>query len=69
MRVNWKYGSSAEPGIQLPATVAASTAAAPIAEASTTRPLRILYIYNPTTSAIGTVQAMVNVPHELPATA
>ena len=35
-------------------------------DASTTRPLRILYMYSPTNSAIGIVQAMVNVPHELP---
>ena len=63
-----KYGSSAEPGIQLPAAVAASVAAAPISDASTTCPLRILYMYRPIKSAIGTVQAIVNVPQELPAT-
>ncbi len=38
-------------------------------EASTTCPLRSTYMYQPTNKAIGTVQAMVNVPHELPATA
>ena len=40
-----------------------------MAEASTTRPLRSLYMYSPIASAIGTVQAIVNVPHELPGTA
>ena len=64
-----KYGSSAEPGIQFPATVAANVAAAPISDASTTCPLRSLYMYRPINSAIGTVQAIVNVPHELPGTA
>src|SRR5436309_699302 len=58
---------SGECGIQLPATVAARTSAAPISDASTTRPLRMRYMYKPTNSAIGIVQAMVNVPHELPA--
>ena len=46
--------------------MAANVAAAPISDASTTRPLRILYMYKPINSAIGTVQAIVNVPHELP---
>src|SRR5437764_262600 len=51
-----------------PATVAASTPAAPTSDASTTFPLRNRYMYQPTNSAIGIVQAMVNVPHELPGT-
>src|SRR5476651_373323 len=38
-------------------------------EASTTRPLRSLYMYSPMNSAIGTVHAIVNVPQELPGTA
>ncbi len=50
-------------------TVTASTSTAPMAEASTTRPLRILYMYRPISSAIGTVHAMVKVPQELPGTA
>ena len=67
-RESWKYGSSGEPGIQPPMTVAANVAAAPISEASTTRPLRMRYMYSPTNSAIGIVQAIVNVPQELPGT-
>src|SRR5438270_827852 len=35
-------------------------------DASTTWPGRILYMYSPTNSAIGMVQAIVNVPHGLP---
>ena len=58
--------SSGEPGIQAPATVAASTAAAPIKDASTTRPLRSRYMYQPTNKAIGIVHAIVNMPQELP---
>ena len=37
-------------------------------DASTTRPGRILYMYSPTNSAIGIVQAMVKVPQEEPGT-
>ena len=37
-------------------------------DASITRPGRILYMYRPTNSAIGIVQAMVNVPQEEPGT-
>ena len=37
-------------------------------DASTVRPGRILYMYRPTNSAIGIVQAMVNVPHDEPGT-
>src|SRR5262245_13342741 len=59
---------TAESATQRPATVAASTPAAPINDASTTRPLRILYIYRPTNKAMGIVQAIVNVPQELPGT-
>src|SRR5262249_9441874 len=66
--VSEKNGASGEPGIQLPAITAASVARAPISDASTTRPLRILYMYSPTNSAIGMVQAMVNVPQLLPGT-
>src|SRR6516164_6881402 len=58
--------SNGEPGIQLPATVAASTATAPMIDASTTLPLRSRYMYRPTNRAIGIVQAIVNVPQELP---
>src|SRR6476469_438013 len=61
-----KNGSSGEPCTQLPATVAKRTPTAPMADASTTRPLRNLYIQKLTKSAIGIVQAMVKVPHELP---
>src|SRR4051794_24946089 len=63
-----KYGSRLEPGIDAPAIVAASTPAAPSNEASTTFPLRNRYMYQPTARAIGTVQAIVNVPQELPGT-
>src|SRR5271165_5394289 len=63
-----KYDSSGDPGIKLPATVAASTPTAPMSDASTTRPLRILYIHNPTNNAMGMVHAMVKVPQELPGT-
>src|SRR5262245_38323250 len=59
---------SGECGIQLPAIVAASTSAAPISDASTTLPLRILYMYRATKSAIGIVQAMLNMPHDEPGT-
>jgi hypothetical protein len=37
-------------------------------EASTTFPFRNRYMYQPTSSAIGIVQAIVNVPQELPGT-
>src|SRR5262245_36419798 len=67
-RESEKYCSSAEPGIQFPATVTPVGAAAPHSEASTTRPLRSLYMYRPTSSAMGIVQAMVNAPQELPGT-
>src|SRR6266576_3091168 len=40
----------------------------PMIDASTTCPGRILYIHNPTSSAIGIVQAMVNVPQCDPGT-
>src|ERR1019366_2007037 len=49
-----------------PATVATSTPTGPMADASTTRPLRKRYIQKLTNSAIGIVQAMVKVPQELP---
>ena len=39
-----------------------------MSDASTTFPLRNRYMYQPTNSAIGIVQAIVNVPHELPGT-
>src|SRR4051794_41859378 len=39
-----------------------------MSDASTTRPFRILYMYRPTNSAIGMVQAMVNVPQDEPGT-
>src|SRR3954453_2273029 len=68
LREGEKYGSRAQPRPQAPAPVAASTPAAPTTEASTTFPLRNRYMYQPTNSAIGIVQAMVNVPHELPGT-
>src|SRR6516225_7266508 len=58
--------SSGDPGIRLPSQVQARTATAPISEASTTFPLRIRYIQSPTKSAIGTVQAIVKTPQELP---
>ena len=67
-RVRENNGSSGEPGINRPKTVTATTATAPISDASTTCPLRIRYMYKPTKSAIGMVQAMVNVPQELPLT-
>src|SRR4051812_32113484 len=63
-----KKASDDEPGIDAPAIVAASTATAPTSDASTTRPLRNRYMYQPTNRAIGIVQAIVNVPHELPGT-
>src|SRR5476651_435441 len=63
-----KYGSKTEPGIKLPAMVAAKTPTPPMRDASTTWPLRILYIHRPTNRAIGMVQAIVNVPQELPGT-
>src|SRR5262252_7988047 len=63
-----KNRSSAEPGIQCPAIVTPIVAAAPMSDASRIFPLRILYMYQPTNSAIGIVQAMVNVPQELPGT-
>src|SRR3954452_24109075 len=62
------HGSSPDPGIKTPANVAASTAAAPITDASTVFPGRNLDMYQPTNSAIGIVQAIVNVPQELPGT-
>src|SRR5579883_1176675 len=63
-----KYGSSREPGTQFPATTAARISAPPMSDASTTRPGRRRYMYSPTRSATGIVQAMVNVPQELPGT-
>ena len=54
--------------MKAPAKVAASTAAAPRSDASRILPLRKRYMYQPTKSAIGIVQAIVNVPHELPGT-
>src|SRR5262245_22112863 len=68
-RESENQSAKGEPGIQLPATVTPIVAAAPISDASTTRPLRKRYMYSPTRSAIGTVQAIVNVPQELPGTA
>src|SRR5687768_4816728 len=56
------------PATHPPATVATSVNAPPIRDASMTRPLRILYMYSPTNSAIGIVQAIVNVPHAEPGT-
>src|SRR3954463_8405873 len=61
-------GSSRGPGMYAPATVAARTPTAPSSDASTTFPLRNRYMYQPTSNAIGIVQAIVNVPHELPRT-
>src|SRR5260370_40066309 len=66
--VSEKIGASGDPGTHAPRTVAASTPAPPMSDASTTRPLRILYIHRPTKSAMGIVHAIVNVPHELPGT-
>src|SRR5262245_17009783 len=40
--------------------------APPTMDASTIRPLRMRYIHRPTKSAIGIVQAIVNVPQLLP---
>src|SRR5262249_61544741 len=47
---------------------AARVAAAPMSEASTMAPLRILYMYRPTKSAMGMVRAMVKVPQDEPGT-
>jgi len=41
--------------------------APPMSEASTTFPLRMRYMYTPTSKAMGIVQKMVKVPQELPA--
>src|SRR5262245_52642463 len=60
--------SIGEPGIQLPATVAAIVSTAPINDACTTAPLLMRYMYRPTNSAIGIVQAIVKVPHDEPGT-
>jgi hypothetical protein len=49
-----------------PAQVQARTAAPPMSDASTMCPFRITYIQSPTNRAMGMVQAMVKVPHELP---
>ena len=49
-----------------PRIVAPMTPAAPISDASVTRPGRMRYIHRLTSSAIGIVQAMVNVPQALP---
>src|SRR5262249_5787779 len=49
-----------------PSTTAPSVSAPPITEASITCPLRMRYIQRPTKSAMGIVQAMVNVPQLLP---
>src|SRR5262249_21701154 len=68
-RLSEKNRSHIDPGIQWPAMVTAIVAAAPISDASRIFPRRNLYIYRPTNSAIGIVQAIVNVPHELPGTA
>src|SRR5215217_6327334 len=51
-----------------PSTVAPSVRPPPMIEASTTWPGRILYMYRPTSNAIGIVQAIVKVPQELPGT-
>ena len=67
-RVSENQPSSREPGTQLPTKTAVSVSAAPINEACTTAPGRIRYMYSPTKSAIGIVQAIVNVPHEEPGT-
>src|SRR3954468_16646013 len=67
-RVSEKNRSHDAPGIQSPATTAASVRTPPMSDASTTRPGRMRYIHSPTSRAIGIVQAMVNVPHELPGT-
>ena len=62
-----KYGSSAEPGLQEPATVAKRTRPAPIALASVIGlPGRSQYIQMLTSRAIGIVAAMVKVPQEEP---
>src|SRR6266849_10938481 len=68
LRVSEKIDSSDDPGIHRPTTVAATTPTAPIRDASTTCPRRILYMYRPTKKAIGMVQAMVNVPQDDPGT-
>src|SRR2546423_217737 len=49
-----------------PRNVAPSVSAPPMIDASTMRPGRILYMYNPTNSAMGIVQAIVKVPQLLP---
>src|SRR5439155_25781860 len=51
-----------------PTNVATSVSAPPMSDASTIRPLRILYMYRPTNRAMGMVQAIVNVPHDEPGT-
>src|SRR3954470_20776961 len=51
-----------------PRIVAPIVSTPPITDASTTWPGRSLYMYSPTNSAIGIVQAIVNVPQELPGT-
>src|SRR5437879_10634950 len=66
--VREKNSRRGEPGIRLPATVAARTPAAPISDASRTRPLRMRYMYRPTNRAMGMVQAMVKVPQDEPGT-
>ena len=67
--VSEKYGSSGEPGNPVARRrPPPSVSAPPMSDASTTLPLRMRYMYRPTNRAIGIVQAMVNVPHELPGT-
>src|SRR4051794_7816876 len=64
----FRASPSAVPGTMPPTKVAAKVRAPPIRDASSTLPGRSLYIHNPTRSAMGIVQAIVNVPHELPGT-
>ena len=63
-----KYRSSGEPGIQLPGDDGRERQHAADERRLDDAPLRMRYIHRPTNRAIGIVQAMVNVPQELPGT-
>src|SRR5436309_4176320 len=67
-RLRENQPSSGEPGTQLPTTTAPMVSTPPMSDASTTFPGRMRYIHRPVKSAIGIVQAMVNVPHDEPGT-
>ncbi len=69
MPVRLKAWAMPDPGAIIPPMkVAARVRAAPMSDASTTFPGRILYMYRPTNKAMGIVQAMVNVPQYEPGT-